>query len=472
MQKICIVSKIKNKNNSGKQVKNKGKFIIVLTLMMIVFNISYNKASANNTNDFGRYHVYSYNESFRYIKYKNLPQRIHEYYYINNESKILPAYCMNLGLGGAETIDGGYDVDAEKFIDDNVVNSIVLNGYPYKTVNELGVDNESQARYATQFAIWIKLNNLDINQIVPMEDQYLKVVQAIKNIYYNGINSNEIYTNGVSIEEVDNLYNEDKDITENNNLDKLDESYYSKMYKLEYGDNVLNIDLNVKGNSYDNNLKLAAEASKYGWDHINFSYNQNKFANALEFKKDLQDNLDIGIDYTLEIDSGNVNEIRKIARKFRNKSSCISVIGGDLKVNRAVLENIQLDVLSRPYLKRYDSGLNQVLAKESLNNNVAVEICFIDILKSYLTYRAKTIANIKDVISLHKKFDFPLILSSRAESVFDIKTTKDFSSVFLSVGLTQSEIDKSFTSAENILEFNKNRKNMVLKGVREVNDEA
>lgn len=247
MQKICIVSKIKNKNNSGKQVKNKGKFIIVLTLMMIVFNISYNKASANNTNDFGRYHVYSYNESFRYIKYKNLPQRIHEYYYINNESKILPAYCMNLGLGGAETIDGGYDVDAEKFIDDNVVNSIVLNGYPYKTVNELGVDNESQARYATQFAIWIKLNNLDINQIVPMEDHYLKVVQAIKNIYYNGINSNEIYTNGVSIEEVDNLYNEDKNVTENNNLDKLDESYYSKMYKLEYGDNVLNIDLNVDG---------------------------------------------------------------------------------------------------------------------------------------------------------------------------------------------------------------------------------
>lgn len=231
-------------------------------------------------------------------------------------------------------------------------------------------------------------------------------------------------------------------------------------------------DLNVKGNSYDNNLKLAEEASKYGWDHINFSYNQNKFAKALEFKKDLQDNLDIGIDYTLEIDSGNVNEIRKIARKFRNKSSCISVIGGDLKVNRAVLENIQLDVLSRPYLKRYDSGLNQVLAKESLNNNVAVEICFIDILKSYLTYRAKTIANIKDVISLHKKFDFPLILSSRAEFVFDIKTTKDFSSVFLSVGLTQSEIDKSFAVSENILEFNKNRKNMVLKGVREVNDEA
>ena len=110
-------------------------------------------------------------------------------------------------------------------------------------------------------------------------------------------------------------------------------------------------DLNVKGNSYDNNLKLAMEASKYGWNHINFSYDQNKFMGALEFKEDLQDNLDINVNYTLEIDSNNVNDIRKIARKFRDKSSCISVIGGDLKVNRAVLENIQLDVLSRPYLK-------------------------------------------------------------------------------------------------------------------------
>ncbi len=100
--------------------------------------------------------------------------------------------------------------------------------------------------------------------------------------------------------------------------------------------------LNVKGNSYDNNLKLAMEASKYGWNHINFSYDQNKFMGALEFKEDLQDNLDINVNYTLEIDSNNVNDIRKIARKFRDKSSCISVIGGDLKVNRAVLENIQL----------------------------------------------------------------------------------------------------------------------------------
>lgn len=231
-------------------------------------------------------------------------------------------------------------------------------------------------------------------------------------------------------------------------------------------------DLNIKGSSYENNLNLAMEALKYGWDYISFSYNPNKFDEALEFKEDLQNKLNIDVGYTLEIASNNVNDIRKITKKFRDKSSCISVVGGDLKVNRAVLENFQLDVLSRPYLNRYDSGLNQVLAKEALKNNVAVEVCFKDILRSYLAHRSKIISNIKDIYVLYRKFGFPLILSSRAESIFDIKTTKDFASVFLATGLTQKEIDKSFITSKNILEFNKNRKSMILKGIKEVHDET
>jgi ribonuclease P/MRP protein subunit RPP1 len=109
-------------------------------------------------------------------------------------------------------------------------------------------------------------------------------------------------------------------------------------------------DLNVKGSSLKNNVKLARQASEYGWEHINFSYNQNDFKNALNLSDELKDSLKdiITFNYTLEIKSTNINEIRKAVNKFRNDSSCISVIGGDLKVNRAVLENVKIDVLSRP----------------------------------------------------------------------------------------------------------------------------
>lgn len=233
-------------------------------------------------------------------------------------------------------------------------------------------------------------------------------------------------------------------------------------------------DLNIKGSSLENNIDLACEASKYGWNHINFSYNQDDFKQAFEFKDELSEKLEntISFDYTLEIKSNNVSEIRKLSRKFRNRASCISVVGGDLKVNRNVLENIQIDVLSRPYLRRYDSGLNHVLAKEAVNNNVAIELCFKDVLKSYLAHRSKILSNFKDIYVLYRKFNFPLILSSRAESIFDIRTTADFTAFFTQTGLTADEVYSSFKTAQNILEYNSKRKNYILKGVRRVTDEA
>ena len=233
-------------------------------------------------------------------------------------------------------------------------------------------------------------------------------------------------------------------------------------------------DLNIQGSSLENNIELAKQAALYGWQHINFSYNQNDFKNALSLKNDLKDSLDsiIDFDYTLEIKSTSINEIRKVSNKFRKDALCISVIGGDLKVNRAVLENIKLDVLSRPYLKRYDSGLNHILAKEALRNNVAIELCFKDVLRSYLAPRAKILSNFRDIYTLYRKFDFPLILSSRAETVFDIKTTHDFVAVFKQTGLNINEINKSFRTSHEILEYNRNRDNLIFKGVRRVQDEA
>lgn len=230
------------------------------------------------------------------------------------------------------------------------------------------------------------------------------------------------------------------------------------------------IDLNVKGSSYDKNIILAMQASSYGWKHINFSYNQKEYDDALSFKNDLKNYLKdfIEIDYTLNIKSTNPSEIRKIVRKYRNKSSCISVLGGNLKVNRTCLENIQVDVLSKPYFKRYDAGLNHILAKEAKENNVAIELVFSDILKSYLAYRSKILANFRDIYKLYRKYEFPLILSSGAESVFDFRTVKDFKAVFTQTGLSNLEVDNSFKTASRILEFNKDRKNMILSGVKVV----
>lgn len=254
MQKICIINKSKTKTNEKTKYirkNNKGKFIVVMCLAMFAVSIINNIYATTATDSYGKYNVFSYSESNRYIKYNSTPQRIHEYYYLTKSGEKFPAYCMNLGLNGAETVEGGYSVNANEILNDKVVNNIILNGYPYKTVSQLQLANESEARYATQFAIWIKLNNLDINAIVPMQETYQRVVDAIKTIYYNGINFNLNYTNGVSL----------KEITKDSILDDKDQEFYSKIYELEYGDNILDIDIKVEGvNDYiiadENNKKL------------------------------------------------------------------------------------------------------------------------------------------------------------------------------------------------------------------------
>lgn len=233
-------------------------------------------------------------------------------------------------------------------------------------------------------------------------------------------------------------------------------------------------DLNINGSNLEYNLIMAREASKYGWEHINFAYNQNDFPKALDLKDELESSLSdvISFDYTLEIKSSNIEDIRKNVNRFRNKASCISVVGGEIKVNRACLENVKIDVLSRPYFKRFDAGINHVLAKEAVRNNVAIELCFKDVLKSYLSHRSKILSNFRDIYVLYRKFDFPLILSSRAQNIFDIRTTHDFVAFFKQTGLTDAEIEKSFDTSYKILEFNNNRENMMFTGVRRVDDEA
>lgn len=230
--------------------------------------------------------------------------------------------------------------------------------------------------------------------------------------------------------------------------------------------------MNLRGQSYKKDLSLIKEASKFGWDYLNLNYSPDFYDKACEYKKDLIDEIST-FDESIDISMGinlvgvNSNEFRKLSRKFRNKTNYISCLGGDLKVNRSVCENFQVDVLSRPYYKRKDSGMNHVLAKEAYKNNVAIELCFRDILNNYLKYRANVIASFKEILMFHRKFKFPLILTTDSKSIYDIRSTRDVVSFFKAIGFNDEEILNGFyRTPQNILKFNSNRKNMIIRGVK------
>lgn len=87
------------------------------------------------------------------------------------------------------------------------VNNIIAAGYPNRSVAQLNLDNENEAYFATQIAIWSSVEGYDINKI---RGDNPKIVEAIKNIYNDGISSkykdqikSKIYeTSDQSIQEV------------------------------------------------------------------------------------------------------------------------------------------------------------------------------------------------------------------------------------------------------------------------------
>ncbi|PFN19076.1 SpaA isopeptide-forming pilin-related protein [Bacillus cereus] len=100
------------------------------------------------------------------------------------------AYCLTYGLRSPN----GEDLP-EVGRADNVVYRILMNGYPQKSPQELGVSNWKEAHYATQLAVWNALGQLSIWEL---EHRNANVEKAAKEIIYAVNHSNatqETYMN-------------------------------------------------------------------------------------------------------------------------------------------------------------------------------------------------------------------------------------------------------------------------------------
>ena len=212
-------------------MRNKSRVIIAIIFSFLVMFGTFSNifAAYENSNiELGDYTIKATKIEERYITYDTRPQRLYKYYYMDINGIKTPAYCFDLGADGAEL--GEYNVEVNSKLDDKVLTNIIFNGYPYQNPNVydplLTVD---EAQYATQFAIWAYKNKLDLNKISPMKPEYSRVVNAIKKIYTNGT-TGQLPDNTVKLIEVDKEFK----------IDELDSNYYSKRYKTEFDNSMVN----------------------------------------------------------------------------------------------------------------------------------------------------------------------------------------------------------------------------------------
>ncbi len=215
--------------------------------------------------------------------------------------------------------------------------------------------------------------------------------------------------------------------------------------------------------------QLASTAKTLGYKGICFVVYFDRFKQLKKLEEEIEKTKKkIGIEIYLGFEALDEKELMTLANN-RRKFDVLLVNGGDLKLNRAAVETPQVDILTHPEYKRFDSGLNHVLAKAAAKNNVAIEVNFREILITNKKSRSTVIANISKNVKLASKYRAPVILCSGVLSHFEIKDPLCLISMGTQVGLSLKGAKEAISKIPQII-INQSRErsqeNWVMPGVK------
>jgi ribonuclease P/MRP protein subunit RPP1 len=149
---------------------------------------------------------------------------------------------------------------------------------------------------------------------------------------------------------------------------------------------------------------------------------------------------DKAIEKFLEIETELISVIdiplKELRKEIQSRKGLIIVQGGDLDINRFVVENKKVDILLSPennsrkdlmFSRR--SGLNQVLCKLAAKNGVAIGFDFSYLLNSKGKQRARILGRMRQNVKFCKKYGVKMVFSSFARNKYELRS-EDFLKIF------------------------------------------
>lgn len=140
--------------------------IIIIAIQFLLLGNVVNAANLGETKELeraekGYYCVQKWDGSkWVYLTYNRT-------YYTDTNGQKYIAYCLSPGLPGVGYVSGekeSYSVKIKEELNNDVVWRIIKNGYPYKSIQELGVETEDDAYFATMQAVNCVLRGYTLEQ--------------------------------------------------------------------------------------------------------------------------------------------------------------------------------------------------------------------------------------------------------------------------------------------------------------------
>lgn len=147
-----------------------------------------------------------------------------------------PAYCLDKTKQGVSVTNPAYTVSVEEAIKDVNLWKIIINGYPYKTIEELGVANKEEAFTATKQAIYTYIHGNQLSDYEAIGEAGQRTLNALYKIVNSANQSTETQiSNQVDILKLQEQWKQDEIMPD----------YVSKTYKVSSETNIRNFKVNV-----------------------------------------------------------------------------------------------------------------------------------------------------------------------------------------------------------------------------------
>ena len=195
----------------------KKKISIIVALIVMIINLIPMKINAAVPIDSA--YIYATKKTDGLLKWNGLYIHTHMAVY-KKDGKEYPAYCMNRELSGVE-IGFSQTVDVKNVIGNVMVWRAIINGYPYKTISQLGCQSEEEAYLATKQAVYCMLTNRDVNEYSAVGESGQRTLNALRQIVTNARSSNAVKVSSeLTINQKNSLWQ----------TDDIDKKYVSQVF--------------------------------------------------------------------------------------------------------------------------------------------------------------------------------------------------------------------------------------------------
>lgn len=172
-----------------------------------------------------------------YQKDNGVTSQVITHYVVYNENgKQHPVYCLDVNLHGVDSEDESYGVTVgsmDEIANNQAVWRVIVNGFPYKTAAEMGLDTDGQAFQVTKQAIYCVLGQKDPNRFSGKTDVGIRQANKVKELADIGFNGTQTYTDPVITTTA----------TTTAGIDNIDSNYISQTFVIDSQVNTKDINI-------------------------------------------------------------------------------------------------------------------------------------------------------------------------------------------------------------------------------------